>query len=122
MNNCLSADFSLGVVAPQSNAPACSIVASSLAKNPLSNQSSTLRNPGSRFGVDIGGTTIKIGIVSNSNEVLEKQVFDTRPERSISEIVEEIALNINSMSKDEISYIGLGAPGFNNFPGSDKDS
>jgi len=76
----------------------------------------------SRFGVDIGGTTVKIGIVSDAGEILEKQIFDTRNERTISEIVKEIALNIIRMAKGDLSYIGVGAPSFFNFPNIDRSS
>ncbi|MCL2740467.1 MAG: MGMT family protein [Oscillospiraceae bacterium] len=47
VNNRLPADLSQGVVAPQSNAPACSIVAPSLEKNPLANQSLNSSHEGS---------------------------------------------------------------------------
>jgi len=55
LNNRLDADLPLGVVAPQSRAPAHSIVAPSQAENPLSNQSST--------SLELGSANAKFAIV-----------------------------------------------------------
>jgi predicted NBD/HSP70 family sugar kinase len=81
----------------------------------------------SKFGVDIGGTTIKIGLFNENNEIIKKQVFDTKPERPFSEIAKELAMTIVRMSGGKVSFIGVGSPGIikngnavnaGNFPGS----
>ena len=50
-NNRLATPFSSGVVTPQSNASACGVVAPSLIKKTLTNQSSPLLNTGSNDGI-----------------------------------------------------------------------
>jgi len=72
----------------------------------------------SRFGVDIGGTTIKIGRFDEHNNIIEKKILATKPERKFVDIARELAMTIIRMSGGKISEIGIGAPSAVNFSGS----
>lgn len=70
------------------------------------------------IGVDIGGTSVKIGIINNNGTIIEKWEIPTNVTNAGKEIVNDIwksitgkldALAINSCS---IIGIGVGAPGF----------
>ena len=68
-------------------------------------------------GVDIGGMSIKAGIVEGDGNILCKKVIETNPDGADVEIVRDIAnlvlslLDENGISKDEIAGIGIGSPG-----------
>ena len=69
------------------------------------------------FGVDVGGTTIKVGLFQTDGTLLEKWEIPTdRSEhganilRDITEAVHE-KIKEKSISTDEVSGIGLGVPG-----------
>ncbi|MBC2455766.1 ROK family glucokinase [Clostridium beijerinckii] len=69
------------------------------------------------FGVDIGGTTVKLGLFETEGTLLEKWEIKTRKEEKgkyiIKDIVETIEnkLNENNISKTEVLGIGIGVPG-----------
>ncbi|MCI8327206.1 MAG: ROK family glucokinase [Lachnospiraceae bacterium] len=69
------------------------------------------------FGVDVGGTTIKMGFFDVDGELLKKWEIKTRKRNGGSEILEDIAEQIQktlaqrNISKDEVKGIGLGVPG-----------
>lgn len=69
------------------------------------------------FGVDLGGTTIKIGFFETSGKLLESWEIPTRKEDSGSHILEDIARAIDGKMKeagiddDLVQGIGLGVPG-----------
>ena len=69
------------------------------------------------FGVDIGGTTIKMGLFTAEGELIEKWEIPTRRENGGENVPGDIALAINSkckdrnISKDDISGVGIGVPG-----------
>lgn len=69
------------------------------------------------FGVDVGGTTIKMGFFDVDGELLKKWEIKTRKRNDGSEILEDIAEQIQktlaqrNISKDEVKGIGLGVPG-----------
>lgn len=67
-------------------------------------------------GVDLGGTTINIGLVSPQGEILEERVLCTNvqngPDDAVIRIAEVIAgLRDNYKSSYEIVAIGIGTPG-----------
>lgn len=69
------------------------------------------------FGVDIGGTSIKIGLFSRKNGLLEKWEIPTRKGsepslllRDISEAIEK-CLAAKDLKKEDIAGVGLTAPG-----------
>lgn len=69
------------------------------------------------FGVDIGGTTVKIGLFSTKGELLDKWEIVTRKDEGGSLILSDVAKVIEDklielkVSKDDVSGIGLGVPG-----------
>ena len=69
------------------------------------------------FGVDIGGTTVKMGFFSAEGEVLEKWEIPTRTENGGENILPDVAKAVLSkmeekgIQKEEVAGIGVGAPG-----------
>ena len=69
------------------------------------------------FGVDIGGTTIKLGLFDDEAKVLDKWEIPTRKENSGEEILPDVAKSIlakmeeKSIKISEVKGIGVGAPG-----------
>ena len=69
------------------------------------------------FGVDIGGTTVKMGLFSTEGELLDKWEITTRTDDGGAYILSDIAKSIEekmdekSITKDDIKGIGLGVPG-----------
>lgn len=69
------------------------------------------------LGVDIGGTTIKLGLFKTEGKLLEKWEIKTRKEDQgkyiLKDIVEtlENKLNEKNISKDSVLGIGIGVPG-----------
>lgn len=69
------------------------------------------------FGVDLGGTTVKIGFFDTDGKMLEKWEIPTRKEEGGSLILKDIAEAVLgkcracSLSPDMVSGIGIGVPG-----------
>lgn len=69
------------------------------------------------FGVDLGGTTVKIGLFSPKGEVLEKWEIPTRTENDGSKILPDIAdavlakMTDRGIAKEEVIGVGIGVPG-----------
>ncbi len=69
------------------------------------------------FGVDIGGTTVKIGLFSTEGNLIEKWEITTRTDDGGAFILSDIAKSIEdklaekSISKDDVSGVGMGVPG-----------
>ena len=69
------------------------------------------------FGVDVGGTTVKLGLFSKEGVLLENWEIPTHPEHGGSDILPDIAnaieacLKRRKVSKKEIIGIGIGVPG-----------
>lgn len=69
------------------------------------------------YGVDLGGTTVKMGLFDSEGNVLEKWEIVTRKENSGELILPDIAASINEKSKEkgiaveDILGIGIGVPG-----------
>lgn len=61
------------------------------------------------FGVDIGGTTVKIGLVDH-NQILDKYEITTRKESFIADICNSISKYANQHGI-EVTAIGFGLPG-----------
>lgn len=70
-----------------------------------------------RIGIDIGGTSTKIGLVNEENELLATGTADTDQTKSPGQLIGEIAagvrklLNEKSISIDQCSGVGIGVPG-----------
>lgn len=69
------------------------------------------------FGVDVGGTTVKIGLFDDIGEIMEKWEIVTRKDDGGSLILGDIAasiegkMNERSISKEDVCGIGIGIPG-----------
>lgn len=69
------------------------------------------------FGVDIGGTTIKMGLFHTDGKLLDKWEIKTRTEENGKYILQDIADSVKSkmqeqgIGQEEIEGIGMGVPG-----------
>ncbi len=69
------------------------------------------------FGVDVGGTSVKLGLFDVEGNVLDKWEIPTRTENNGSEILPDVAQTIKdkiaekNMDVEEIEGVGMGAPG-----------
>ncbi|MBE5945362.1 MAG: ROK family glucokinase [Lachnospiraceae bacterium] len=69
------------------------------------------------FGVDIGGTTVKIGLFSVEGELLSKWEITTRTDEGGKYILSDIAESIEDklteklIDKEDVAGIGMGVPG-----------
>jgi glucokinase len=66
------------------------------------------------IGVDLGGTSIKLGIVSNDGKLVNKISVRTEAEKGPKKVIENIVSGINELtekSKYKIAGIGIGCPG-----------
>lgn len=69
------------------------------------------------FGIDIGGTTVKIGILSEEGQILDKWEIKTRKEDNGAHIVSDIAESLKKAvaekgySMDDVIGAGMGVPG-----------
>lgn len=69
------------------------------------------------FGVDIGGTTIKMGFFETDGKLIDKWEIKTNTVNGGTEILSDIAKTIDNklaqegISKDEVQGIGVGVPG-----------
>lgn len=69
------------------------------------------------FGVDVGGTAIKIGLFNTQGDILDKWKVKTNKEDNGQHILQDISDFINKiivekeLDKDHIKGIGLGIPG-----------
>lgn len=69
------------------------------------------------FGVDIGGTTCKIGFFETSGKLLDKWEIKTNTENHGESILSDVAKAVDNklaqegISKDEVQGIGVGVPG-----------
>ena len=68
------------------------------------------------FGVDVGGTTVKMGLFQMEGELVEKWEIPTRVENEGEAILPDIAESLQKkirdrgMEKSEIVGIGMGVP------------
>lgn len=69
------------------------------------------------FGVDVGGTTIKMGLFDTEGNVLDKWEIKTRTENGGENVLPDIAKAVadkmaeKSISKEEVAGVGVGVPG-----------
>ena len=69
------------------------------------------------IGVDVGGTSIKMGLFTTEGELLEKWEIPTRKENNGSGIIQDVADSIRekmkekNMDKSDLAGIGMGVPG-----------
>ena len=69
------------------------------------------------FGVDIGGTTCKIGFFETSGKLLDKWEIKTNTENNGASILDDVAVALKAkmdeqgLSYDDIQGVGIGVPG-----------
>lgn len=69
------------------------------------------------FGVDVGGTTVKMGLFTPLGEVLSKWEIPTRTENNGDKIIDDIAdaisgkITSEGISKEDVVGVGIGIPG-----------
>jgi glucokinase len=69
------------------------------------------------FGIDIGGTTVKLGFFTQEGELQDKWEIPTRTEHSGDYILEDVAKSIdlfitdNNINREDIIGLGIGVPG-----------
>lgn len=69
------------------------------------------------FGVDVGGTTVKMGLFNIEGEVLDKWEIKTHTENGGKDILPDIAAAVNAkleekgISKEDVAGVGCGIPG-----------
>ena len=69
------------------------------------------------FGVDIGGTTVKIGLFSIEGELLDKWEITTRTDEGGAYILSDIAESVKTkmqekdITSDDVKGVGMGVPG-----------
>ncbi len=69
------------------------------------------------FGVDIGGTTVKIGLFTEGGNLLDKWEITTRKDNGGAFILGDIAKSLEnklaekSINKDDVLGVGMGVPG-----------
>ena len=69
------------------------------------------------IGIDLGGTNIAIGLVTEDGKIADKKSFPTNAGRPCSDMAKEMAetslelLKANNISLDEVKSIGVGSPG-----------
>lgn len=69
------------------------------------------------IGVDLGGTNIKLGIVSSNGKILSKTSFKTEADGGPDQIIANIKTGIHELlikSKHKVKGIGIGCPGIIN--------
>ena len=69
------------------------------------------------FGVDVGGTTIKLGLFTVEGELLEKWEIPTRTENQSEAVLPDVAAAVlgkmkeKGIEKEEVEGVGFGVPG-----------
>lgn len=69
------------------------------------------------FGVDVGGTTIKMGLFDTDGNVLDKWEIKTRTENHGENVLPDIAKAVEdkmeekAIAKDDVAGVGVGVPG-----------
>jgi glucokinase len=77
-----------------------------------------MMNKNTIVGVDIGGTTVKIGLLKDDGEIIKKWEIETRKSEDGGKVIDDIwnsvkaTLNELSMEQGQVLGIGIGAPGF----------
>ena len=70
-----------------------------------------------RIGVDLGGTNIAVGVVSEELKIVGRGKVKTKCPRPAAEIFDDIAVAVDmaikdaGISMDEVTSIGVGTPG-----------
>ena len=69
------------------------------------------------FGIDVGGTTVKMGLFTTEGELLDKWEIPTRKEDGGAYILNDVAasveakLAVKNIAKEDVAGAGIGVPG-----------
>lgn len=69
------------------------------------------------FGIDVGGTTVKMGLFTTEGELLDKWEIPTRKEDGGAYILNDVAASVEAklaeknIAKDDVAGAGIGVPG-----------
>ncbi len=65
------------------------------------------------IGVDVGGTTVKVGVFTPAGEILEKWEVPTRTEQNGVHILPDVATSVQAHTKPDwqVLAVGIGVPG-----------
>lgn len=69
------------------------------------------------FGIDVGGTTVKMGLFTTEGELLDKWEIPTRKEDGGAYILNDVAASVEAklaeknIEKDDVDGAGIGVPG-----------
>lgn len=70
-----------------------------------------------RIGIDIGGTSIKFGIVNDNYGIIASSSCRTNAGRAHKDLLDDIAWHVNKLLRDtgmstaDIDFVGIGSPG-----------
>ena len=70
-----------------------------------------------RIGIDLGGTNIVVGIVTNEGNIIIKKSAPTLASRTALVIIDDMVnliyktLEVSHISMEDIELIGIGVPG-----------
>lgn len=68
------------------------------------------------LGVDIGGTSVKLGVIDGNNNIIYKDSIPTHKDKPAKSIIEDISAACCDIAKRyPVSSIGIGTPGLINF-------
>lgn len=63
------------------------------------------------FGIDVGGTAIKLGVFDKNGSSLYQTSLPTRTDNGGAQILDDIADAVNAVKKTDAAGIGIGLPG-----------
>lgn len=63
------------------------------------------------IGIDLGGTSIKTGLVSSTGKIIKKYEIPTEARKGTKTVINNIISSVNSVKTGKISGIGIGSPG-----------
>lgn len=69
------------------------------------------------FGIDVGGTTVKMGLFTTEGELLDKWEIPTRKEDGGAYILNDVAASVEAklaeknIAKEDVAGAGIGVPG-----------
>ena len=64
------------------------------------------------IGIDLGGTSIKGGLIDKEGNILKRAKKDTRSARGRDEVLQRISQVIDILMEDDVIGIAIGSPGF----------
>ncbi|MBI2208375.1 ROK family protein [Candidatus Woesearchaeota archaeon] len=63
------------------------------------------------IGIDLGGTSIKTGLVSSTGKIIKKYEMPTEAKKGAKRVIKNIISAVNEVKSGKIAGIGIGSPG-----------